>query len=455
VSEQPAYTLRNSKVISNVVLVGSYLLVAAIAFLLLIGLCLMHTQAVSSLIVCGIAFVYLGTIQLLARLNYDRAVAYLLVLFYTFLATGMVWVWGIDTPIALLIFALVIVLAGILLTARCALCAAVVCGLILVGVQLTIMLGWHMPDMSWSGKTSSFGDVLGYCSVFGMLALVSWLYNREMERSLAQAKEAGAALMQQKATLKMQVSKRTAELRQVQLVEMQQMYRFAELGQLGIILLHDLSNYLTALTLEIEGLQSKQHSKAIARAREIIHYLEGVVKNTRERLNGSTEKQTFNIVQKTSDALAVLHYKTATTGVAIDWEPPKVSWKYTGDATSYCQVIAIITSNAIDAYRTKVPARTTAAAGPPKVVITMQQIGMDIVIKISDWGDGITKSQRKHLFKPYASAKKSGLGLGLYIAKQTVEMQFSGTMVINPWSKHTEFIIKLPLGNPGNDKHDK
>src|SRR4051812_21420069 len=101
---------------------------------------------------------------------------------------------------------------------------------------------------------SSFGDVLAYCVGFGMLALVSWLYNREMERSLRQAQGAEAALLQQKATLEVEVEKRTEELRQAQLEEMQQMYRFAELGQLGVTLLHGLANHLTALTLEIEGL---------------------------------------------------------------------------------------------------------------------------------------------------------------------------------------------------------
>ncbi len=439
--QQPSYTLRNYKVICNVVLFGTYLVIATISILVLINLSLTHkTQTLGSLIVCGIALLYTAFTHLLLRLHYHHAVAYLLILFYMLVATGIVWSWGINTPVAMLIFGLVIVLAGIVLTARWALCAAIVSGLL----QTAIVLNWHKPDTSWMGKESVFGDVLAYCTVFSMLALVSWLYNREMERSLAQAKLAEAALLQQKVTLEVQVKKRTAQLRQAQLEEMQQMYRFAELGQLGVTLLHDLANYLTALTLEIEGLQSKQHSKAIARARRIIRYLENIVDSTRERLHGSTQKQTFNIIRKTSEAIAFLHDKAAKANVVIDWQPPAQSWKYTGDPASLCQVVAIITSNAIDAYGAPPKQAPLPGTGTSRVAVTIERNDTHIILRISDWGGGITKSARKHLFKPFHSTKKSGLGLGLFIAKQTVKMNFSGTITLGPGSDHTEFIIKLP-----------
>ena len=73
--------------------------------------------------------------------------------------------------------------------------------------------------------------------------------------------------------------------------------------------------------------------------------------------------------------------------------------------------------------------------------------GKYIAIRISDWGKGIPESRRKKLFTVHHSTKKSGLGLGLYIAKQIVEMQFLGTIVLRPVSDHTEFIVKLPLNH--------
>lgn len=445
-SPQPKHNLRNRKVICQVVLFGTYLVIAAIAILLFLNFSMSHNnQLFGRLFVCGMAFLYIGATHLLLRRNYYHAVGYLLVGFYTLLATGIVWTWSINTPIGILIFGLVIVLAGILLTARHALFTAILSGLILIGTQVAIIVNWHKPDTSWTSNASSFGDALAYCTAFSMLALISWLYNREMERSLAQARQAEAALLKQKTTLEIQVKKRTAQLRQAQLEEMQQMYRFAELGQLGVTLLHDLANHLTALTLEIEGMQSRQQSKAITRARRIIRYLDSVVDSTRERLHGSTKEKTFNIIQKTSEVVSFLNYKAAKAGVVIDWYPPARSLKYTGDQACFCQIIAIVTSNAIEAYN--LPDNEAAQKKVRRVVVTMQRDKSHIIILINDWGRGIPKKEREELFKLSHSTKKTGLGLGLFIARQMVETNFSGTIELDLKSDHTEFIIKLPRAN--------
>lgn len=431
--------------ISKVVVYGTIFMVIAAATLLFIDLLFTPgAQTFDCLVICGVAFLYIAITNLFLKQNYYRTVAYLLVLFYMLLAVGIVWFWGINTPIGPLIFTLVIVLAGILLTARCALAAALASGLILVGIQAIIYLGWHSADTSWMTNQSSFGDAFAYSAVFIMLALMSWLYNREMERLLQHTKQAEVALMHQKSILKAQVKERTAELRQVQLEEMQHMYRFAELGHLGVTLLHDLANHLTALTLELESIRSEQHAQTIKQARRIIRYLEKIIDNTRGRLNGSTQVQTFNIIRKVSEITTFLHFKATKARVVIEWRPPATTWNYSGDPDSFSQVIAIIANNAIDA---SVSARGKGPAMPlekSRIVIDMQRNSTHIVIRIRDWGKGITNSERKQLFKPHHSTKKSGLGLGLYIAKQITEMQFSGSIDIGRQRDHTEFIIKLP-----------
>jgi signal transduction histidine kinase len=442
---QPSiYTLRNNHAVCSVLLGGTYVFLGAISLLLLISFYTTHNRAaVGSLLICLAAVVAIGGIHKLARLKQYRLSAYMLTLFYALLATGIVWCWGINTPIGLLLFGLVIVIAGILLTAWHALYAGLLCGLILVTIQASIVLGWHRPATSWMGTTSSFGDVLGYGAVFAMLALVSWQYNREMERSLIQAKRAESALLQQKATLRQQVKKRTQELRRAQLEEMRQMYRLAELGQQGVTLLHDLANHVSALTLELERLQGKQQSNDIEHARQITHYLETVVESTRDRLNGITQNQIFNMTQTVSELIDFLQYKASRAHVTIAWQPPAGSWKYRGDPASLNQAIAIIINNAIEAYG-PVPKGNTSKI-ERRISITMERDDHHIIIKISDWGKGIPNSARKHLFAPFHSHKKIGLGLGLFIAKQTLETHFGGSLWLSPAMDHTEFVIKLPL----------
>lgn len=428
------------KSICKVVIFGTLFVIAVIVSLL-ISLGSENASTTSCFFAAGLAFLYIASSYWLLCKNYYRTVTFLLVLFYILFASCIVIAWGISTPLGLLFFALVIILAGILLTARSTLFIAVLSGAILVGVQTAATLEWYHPNTSWMTRAPSYGDAFAYSAMFIMLALISWLYNREMERSLAKVKRTEVALLQQKATLKLRVRERTRDLRRVQLQEMRQMYHFASLGQLGVTLLHDLANHVTALTLSMEGLEDKRHSKELGRAQQIIRYLSDMVESTRQRLHGEAQSQTFDIVRKIHETIEFLHYKAVQNSVKVDWQSSIKSWEYTGDPESFGQIIAILTSNAIDAY--------SNFTSPEKhlVVVAMETQGGYITIRIRDWGKGIPKSRRKKLFTAHHSTKKSGLGLGLYIAKQIVEMQFLGTLVLHSAQEHTEFIIKLPISN--------
>lgn len=430
----PVYTLRNCKLICSVMLCGSYLFVAAIAVLTLIFALLHGASFLGPLFSCLVAFVYLLIVHRTLRHEKLVSVAYMLIVFYTLLASDIIWTWGVDIPFGLLLFAVVIVLAGVLLGARHSLYLAAVAATILVLAQLAYECSWHTPDTTWMSKSPSFGDVAAFSLLFGMLALISWLYNIEMERSLHQAGQAEAALLRQKSTLKLRVQQRTAELRTSQLKELQQMYRFTQLGQIGIQSLHDLANHLNALILEFETIQSKRQSKDLVRAQEIIQYLELTISRVLQRLQSKPQKRSFDIIAETTEVVDFLEYKTSRTGVTIDWRPPAPKWSYKGDAASYVQVISILISNAIEAYEDR----------PGRVAITMNQTKTHFIISVKDWGEGIAKSQRKAVFEPHHTTKKTGLGIGLYIAKQTVELQFLGKLELSPSTDYTEFVIKLP-----------
>jgi signal transduction histidine kinase len=415
--------------------------------LFLVTLILGDHQVLGRLAGCGVAFLYVASAQLATRYKHPRATAYMLVAFYIFFAAIAVWIRGVNSPVGIFAFGLATVIAGILLKASCAFRVALVASMLLFCAQIAAALGWHVSEVYAAGYTSSFVNALEYSVVFGLLALVSWFYNREVDHSSVSIKQAEAALATQKATLNKQIKKRASKLEQIQLEEIKGMYRFAELGQMGVTLLHDLANHLAVLTLEIEGMQDKRHIKAIDRARHIIRYLESTVDSTRDRLHGSTKQQPFNIIAKTSEAVAFLHYKAERAGVTIDWEPPAHTWMYHGDPTGYSQVIAIVASNAIDAYGPR--KKKSVPAHKRQVVVTMTRSKTHITLHIGDWGKGIPKKEQQYLFKPLHSTKKAGLGIGLFMARQTIEAGFSGTLTLNSAADHTEFIITLPVGKPG------
>lgn len=206
--------------------------------------------------------------------------------------------------------------------------------------------------------------------------------------------------------------------------------------------MHDLANYLSVLVLEIEGLQNTRHSADIDGARQAIRYLEDLVDSTRQKLNGKTLRKRFDIGKEITATLAFLRYKAAKGNTSIDWEPPLKPLHYLGDPTCLAQVITVITSNAIESY-----ALSGASAGQRRIEVVLRRDTAGPTIVISNWGKPIPHKERASLFIPFHSTKKRGMGLGLFMAKQIIEMNFSGTLTLNPNTDHTEFSITLPAAH--------
>jgi signal transduction histidine kinase len=75
---------------------------------------------------------------------------------------------------------------------------------------------------------------------------------------------------------------------------------------------------------------------------------------------------------------------------------------------------------------------------------------MDIVVSVSDEGEGIAHEHLRQIFQPYYRIGSSrlekvpGRGLGLYIVKKLVEMQGGRIWVETEVGKGSHFIFTLP-----------
>ena len=82
------------------------------------------------------------------------------------------------------------------------------------------------------------------------------------------------------------------------------------------------------------------------------------------------------------------------------------------------------------------------------IEINIGEIPKFIVIKVKDYGAGISKSDIDKIFNRYYSAakkfRKIGTGLGLYLAQQIVESHGGELTVESEVGEYTEFTIKLP-----------
>ncbi len=106
------------------------------------------------------------------------------------------------------------------------------------------------------------------------------------------------------------------------------------------------------------------------------------------------------------------------------------------------RTILNLVNNAIDAIREKsygliiVGLKQSAEAGFVEIVV-------------SDNGEGIAEADLKTIFAPFQSSKgNSGTGLGLAVARKTVEEHKGVIWVESNPNEGASFFVKIPLGNP-------
>ena len=430
-------------IVLRTLLIATTILIGLLSLLLIVSYFVDGNHyIITRIAVCFIALAYLVGTNFLS-IRHRQLASLLLVVMYGLLAALGVWQWGIQAAYAILMMCLTVTLAGILLGARYALYSGAVFIGFLVTVQTLIALGIHMPDVSWqNGKPSEFGEVSGHVLILGILALVSWLFGRQIEQSLCQARQAEAIVTKQKKLLAIKLKERTDKLRAAQLQEMQQLYRFAELGQFSTALFHDLSNHLSVLMLDLEDLKRPSSTRTLDRANESIAYIDALVAEVREQLHHDEHHRLFKCVQGLEAIVKNLQPRFAKANVEIDFDRTNTTdyIQVYGDLIRFGQVITILLNNALEA--------TVAGDGNRRArVKLLARAGTeDIIISVSDWGVGVPKSAQSKIFEPFYGTKTTGMGIGLFITRQIVETHFKGTVQLTSASKPTTFTITIPHG---------
>src|SRR3546814_17639108 len=91
--------------------------------------------------------------------------------------------------------------------------------------------------------------------------------------------------------------------------------------------------------------------------------------------------------------------------------------------------------------------------------ITLTRLGAHIVLRVRDYGTGLTEVEQARLFEPFYTDKATGLGLGLSISYNIVE-EHGGTLTASTPGdgKGLLFSLSLPIvrqddGTPERQSH--
>lgn len=432
---------RRQEFVLNVLLLGAL----ALAFSALVQVCLGALingpafRGAPPMVVLGIVG-FFGALYVLSRRGHPRWAAYVFIGAFTLIAGATSYRWGIGLPAAALVFVLVIVMAGVLGGTWFSLVMTGLLSMLMLALGYMESTGISHPDFSWMNQNAGLNDAFGYIFIWGVIALVSWLSNHEIERSLLRARNSEAALARERDLLEDRVEERTRELKQAQLEKILQLNRFADFGRISSGFFHDIINPLTAVSLNLEQLSTKERSDLLKQAIAGIKHIEGFALAARKQVQGhNTEVRLFSPADETREVLAILENKARGTRVSLV-SVLDGSLKLHGSPVKFHQLVSNLVANAIDAY-------DNAPAKSRVVTVELRAKQSVMLLSVSDSGVGIHPDHIRLVFDPFFTTKPvdKGTGIGLLIVKRIVEEDFNGSISIaSKPGMGTTFTVTMP-----------
>jgi len=332
--------MRRREFLLNVLLLGSITLLS-----FLNGSVIYDKLTLGKLYVGISPFVFLGVLltfillYALSRLGLFIYSSYILIVIYFFSISYAAYHWGVDLPTALLSFAMLIAISSVLINTRFGLRITLVISLLIITLGSLESASVIHPIKEWKAQSLKYDDGVEYAIVLLIIMVVSWLSNRETERSLERARRSERALMAEKELLELKVEERTGQLRDLQMKRVTELHDLAEMGKSAGGFFHDLMNPLTGLVLAVEKLNDLPENKkalsshldqALSASRRMEKFIQAI------RRRGEGRAETLSLPDELNQAVQLLEYKARKSGVKmkitiaedIRREPAQAHWDF-------------------------------------------------------------------------------------------------------------------------------
>lgn len=204
-------------------------------------------------------------------------------------------------------------------------------------------------------------------------------------------------------------------------------------GAIASTVAHDLRGPLSAIRNAVYIMET-QPDKAVEMRGTISKALDNAV----GMLNDVQEKMNLGVI-KVEDVELAEFIKSVVSETPI---PPHIKVRINindmvipMDRRKMRRVLENLIRNAIDAM----PKRG-------KITISNRVMGAFVLIDVKDTGIGIPKDRISDLFKPFSTTKGTGMGLGLYYCKKTLEAHNGTIDVKSKKGSGTMFTLLIPHG---------
>ena len=223
--------------------------------------------------------------------------------------------------------------------------------------------------------------------------------------------------------------------------------RLSAVGTMASALAHELNQPLTAVANYLEASRDLLDSPApeikevlrealteaarqAVRAGEIVRKLRSYVSR------GEVDARPVSLRPLLADAIALSKLSRDLADIPVKLDQDEDADLVMGDPIQIQQVVINLIRNAIDALSNTQDARITVR------VYLSPEPGF-VTVEVCDNGPGLTAELRENIFKPFATSKSQGMGLGLSICQTIVEAHGGTIRAISPPDGGTCFLFTL------------
>lgn len=223
--------------------------------------------------------------------------------------------------------------------------------------------------------------------------------------------------------------------------------RLSAVGTMASALAHELNQPLTAVANYLEASRDlldspdpevkevlrealTEAANQAVRAGEIVRKLRSYVSR------GEVDARPIRLGPLLADAIALSKLSRDLADIPIKLDQDQDADLVVGDPIQIQQVVINLIRNAMDALSNTQDARITVR------VYLAPEPGF-VTVEVCDNGPGLTAELRENIFKPFATTKAQGMGLGLSICQTIVEAHGGIIRAITPPEGGTCFLFTL------------
>jgi signal transduction histidine kinase len=223
--------------------------------------------------------------------------------------------------------------------------------------------------------------------------------------------------------------------------------KFVQLGELISNIAHQWRQPLNAISVSVSSMLAMKEMGEV-NPQEEIEFLEQILQTTqnlsktiedfRNFANSEAKIVKFNLQKLLLTTINIIKANLDQNNIRLKINFPKNEFIIKSDPSGLSQAILNILKNAFEALiKTKKSDKI--------IYICLKEVDNDIVITIEDNGAGIKQEHLPKIFDPYWTTKHQaqGTGLGLYVARETIEKKLNGSIGVLSNNNKTVFIIKL------------